>query len=700
MQNISFHYPTWFLFLIIVIAIIYSISLYYKTKTIGSKTKWVHSLLSFLRFSSILTILTLLLGPIFQTIEEESKRPIIAIAIDNSQSIKNWINKSAFNNLSNELKEMSEGLESKFKVDQYYFGDKILLSKDSASYDAPTTNIDQAINYLSDIYEGENLAGVIIATDGIYNDGRNPIYANFRHVCPLYSIALGDTTQLKDIVVKNVLYNEIGYLNDRVQIQIDIQANQSQNNRSTLILEKKQGDNFTEVHKQAITIRKESYFSTVPLTIDLNNVGVNEYRVRVTGLNNESNYQNNSKTFYIDVLDARQNILIIANAPHPDIAALKQVLSKNKNYELDITYDAPAQDVLSRTDLIIFHNLPSKRLDLKTTIDRINARKLPRIYFTGSQTDLNGISTLDQNISIKGSSGSMNDAEGSFNEEFTNYTVSEELKSALVKYPPISSPFGEYSFERPVTTLLYQNIGSIKTDFPLLSFIDHDNIKTAYFFGEGIWKWKFANHLENSNFDLISELLDKAITYTSTKEDKRKFRANTSSKVYTENDNILFSAELYNNTYELINDPEVSLTISNSAGQDFLYTFSPDGNSYILDAGRLEADSYSYEANTSFNGENLESSGRFTIGKLEFELANLEANHNILQSISKKYNGSVFYPNEIEDLKETILNDDSLKPMIFQNRINKSVLDFKWIFIWLAFLLSAEWFIRRYYGTV
>src|SRR5687768_18069533 len=40
------------------------------------------------------------------------------------------------------------------------------------------------------------------------------------------------------------------------------------------------------------------------------------------------------RDFFIEVIDSRQQVLLIANAPHPDIAVLKNLLESNPNYQV------------------------------------------------------------------------------------------------------------------------------------------------------------------------------------------------------------------------------------------------------------------------------------------------------------------------------------------------------------------------------
>ena len=50
--------------------------------------------------------------------------------------------------------------------------------------------------------------------------------------------------------------------------------------------------------------------------------------IRISPIANEFSKENNVKDLFIEVLDARQKILILAASPHPDLAAIKKFLSE------------------------------------------------------------------------------------------------------------------------------------------------------------------------------------------------------------------------------------------------------------------------------------------------------------------------------------------------------------------------------------
>lgn len=648
-----------------------------------------------------MAIASLLLGPLLKKIIEETKRPSIAIVTDNSRSIGSWVNQSGNDGLEQNIATLTSGLSEQYDVTTYSFGDEIVIQQaDTMSYDQDITNITSSLQYISDVYEGENLGAVILATDGIYNGGQNPLYASLPANIPVHSIALGDTTKRKDASVQTILHNEVAYLNDEMITQVDIKAINAGNQTLLLTVEKETGSGYSTVETRNIKSQGSDFFATEEIKLTFKEVGIAHYRYRISSLTNEINRSNNRKDIYIEVLDARQDIGIIAAAPHPDITALKQILEQNKNYQVKLYFDNPSSSEIAEMDFAIMHNLPSGSRNINNLLTSLNNRATPRMFIVGDNTNLPRFNDLQSLVTIKGSRGSSNDAQGEVDGSFENFTLSESLKAEIKRYPPLSSPFGEYTTNGSLQTLLHQRIGDITTDFPLLSFADVDGIKTAYLLGTDIWRWKLFDYLQNENFDLITELIDKTIIYTSTKEDKRKFRVNSNSNVYLTNDNVTLTAELYNNSYELVNGPEAVVQLKDADGNAYDYTFSKSDKLYVLELGKLSPGSYSYNAETIFNGDQYTAQGKFVVREIQYELYDLEAQHSLLYALADKTNGSVSYPAQISALTEQLLSSDSIKPVIYQNVITEPLMDSKWLFFLLVVPLVLEWLLRRYHGSL
>ena len=60
------------------------------------------------------------------------------------------------------------------------------------------------------------------------------------------------------------------------------------------------------------------------------------YTASLSVVDGERTAANNMLTFYTDIIDSRRKVAIIGNAPHPDLAALKQAVESNPNYEAEV----------------------------------------------------------------------------------------------------------------------------------------------------------------------------------------------------------------------------------------------------------------------------------------------------------------------------------------------------------------------------
>ena len=191
--------------------------------------------------------------------------------------------------------------------------------------------------------------------------------------------------------------------------------------------------------------------------------------------------------------------------------------------------------------------------------------------------------------------------------------------------------------------------------------------------------------------------MSKIITYLSVKEDKRKFRASTDKNMYRENEPIQFSAELYNNSYELINDADVRVILTNSEGKQFPYTMNKEGRAYALNTGVLPVGNYQYKATTSVGGQQLEAGGAFSVQPIQLELYETTADHAVLRALANQFGGSMVYPKDMASIADSI-KARTLKPIMYTTNKTESVMNLKWIFGLLILLLATEWFLRRYFG--
>ena len=73
-------------------------------------------------------------------------------------------------------------------------------------------------------FSNQNIGALVLVSDGIYNRGSNPVFQAAELQYPVYSVAFGDTTEIKDLLVKKINHNQVAYLGNNFPVEVQIQA--------------------------------------------------------------------------------------------------------------------------------------------------------------------------------------------------------------------------------------------------------------------------------------------------------------------------------------------------------------------------------------------------------------------------------------------------------------------------------------------
>ena len=685
MQLIS-NYPWYYTLLCLVAGFVFSGALYYRDTKNSDRSKPLLIGLAALRFVSVSLIALLLLDIFIKRLVNETEKPVIIVAQDNSSSI---IAGKDSNQLKTEytkaLESFVSAIKEKYNVKSYQFDSETKLSE-SFDFKGKETDISNLFSDIENNYANKNIGAIILATDGIYNKGTNPLYSIEKLNTPIYTIALGDTIPLKDVWIQNINHNQIAYLGNSFPMEVVVNAIDLKDKTVTLSI----SQNGKVLKQDGITINSNSFSKTYYYTLDATKAGIQKYTVSISSIDEDKNTQNNVQSFIIDVIDNREKILILANAPHPDIAAIEQSISSAQTYEVETALIDKFTKSLKPYSLVILHqttNLPQRILsELKANNQSV--------FFIGLNAPQGLLGIESQN-----SSNRFNDVEPSIQTNFSLFTISDALKNYMKDLPAVTCNFGSQNIKNGASSLINQRIGVVNTDNPLLYFNEINGTKTAAFLGDGLWHWRMRDFADHSNFNLFNELISKTVQYLSVKADKSFFRVFT-KKIINENEALDFTAEVYNQSYELVTEPDVTLILKDSKNKVYNYTFTKKQTFYSLSAGQFPAGEYSYEAKVKFGDKLYTKSGLVMIKEIISEKINTVANHQLLYQLSKQSGGKLFYKNQLEQLQKEILANDTIKSITYTHKQLNDLINLKWLFFLIVLLLSVEWFLRKYNGKV
>ena len=640
----------------------------------------------------------LLLRPLLRSVDTETQRPVVLVAEDVSASAKPHVD-----SLAAALDDLAAALADRYDVERVALGERVRAreQRPDSLVDA-ATDLSALVGYARDKYPPELLAGVVVATDGIYNRGADPAYAADELVAPVYPIALGDTTPQRDAAVREVLYNRIAYLGDRLEVQVDVLATGLAGRASAVALEQVDARGRTrQLASEPVAFPQARSFQTVRFAVEPAAEGPQRYRVTVRPVSGERNRANNARELYVEVLDARQRVLLLAAAPHPDIGALRRALDGAENFETEFALLRDFDGDVSEVDLAILHNLPSTRADAAQVLAALGERGVGRWFVAGPGADARALSAAQDLLRVDARPGQTNPVFPVLNGSFRLFTLDPAWAQALATFPPLVAPFAEYGPLTAGDALLTQRIGNVATDYPLLAMGEVDGRKVGVLNGQDLWRWRLGEYQRTGEHTVFDGLVLATANYLALREDQRPFRVASAERLYSTSDDVRLSGELYNASLELVNEPDVDVAITEADGTEYAFTMDRAGRAYRLRAGRLPAGRYRYRAATSYAGEAYEASGGFTVRQLQLEDATATADRALLRRLAGARGGRVVAgtPDSVAALAATLLADDGARPILYQSVRTRPLIDWAWLLAILLGALAVEWFARRRLGT-
>ena len=211
MQRIIFEYSPIYFLVCLALGVGYAFLLY------TAKYNWSKSLnriLFLLRASLATALMLLVLGPILKQTENIFEKPSLVFLVDNSRSIRETTDTTqlikALRQAGSDLKKQNREVELS----------SLVGISDSIYFVSATSDLASGLRETINRYEGKNLSGIVLVSDGIYNNGLSPLYLPMR--IPVYTLGTGDTTERADVVLKNVAYNRIVYQGNKFPLRAEV----------------------------------------------------------------------------------------------------------------------------------------------------------------------------------------------------------------------------------------------------------------------------------------------------------------------------------------------------------------------------------------------------------------------------------------------------------------------------------------------
>jgi hypothetical protein len=688
-SGLLFTTSPWFTLLCVVVGGLYAWLLY---APVGSWGKKVNLALAALRGLLVSIICFLLLGPQLRSIENTVDKARIVWAIDNSGSMTSAVNADVLRGITEASKALEE---AGYDVSTVTLDGENQL--DSLSFDAPVTDLGGMLAGIRSDLEGQNVTDVVLLSDGIVNQGASPAFGVYPF--KVHSFAVGDTIPPKDIRITGVRANQVAFLGNQFPIQVDLSAFGMAGQQATLTLTQGQ----KVLATRPVKITGESFFETADFLVSSAAKGLQRFTLELRSPGGEKVQGTTRREVYVDIIDGRETILLLALSPHPDLKVFRSIVDQNENYELDIHIlglgSIPKEIENKKYDLVILHQIPDLlNLSNQQQVTTILQKEAPVWYFYGNQSAPAPFNKINRNVAIPNEGVQKDQVTGKFNKAFTTITFDPAKLSLLEKLPPVSVPFGSYSLHPGTEVVLFQRLGTLDTQKPLFTIhVSGEGKKSAAFVGDGLWRWRQEEFSQTGKTEVIDDLLTKTIQLLALKEDKRKFRVTPTAAEYTSREEVVLQTEVYNDLYERIFGQEVTLKLTDEEGGVSTYTYVNSEGQPHFKISQLKEGAYRFVATTTIKGKEEVAEGRFLVRDVDLEQLNQTADHGLLRELSMKSGGKFFYPDQLASLRADLVA--SKAPDRLQSTEEVVELIFlKWVFFLLVLLASIEWATRKYLG--
>ena len=638
-------------------------------------------------------VVLLLFNPLIRQKFSSVETPTIIFAHDNSSSVV-LCKDSAFykKDYLNQLEQFRKDLNSGFQTDEYLFGEEV-RDFDQLDFTDQLTDLSSLLSTLNRRYYKRNVGAVLLFSDGIYNRGFEPELLAEQFPFPIHTVVLGDTVPYPDLAIRNVHYNKVVSLGATFPVRVTVAARDLAGRKALLTL--KEGGNLIE--KREIEIPSNRFSKEIDFMLEATKKGVMALDIEVSGIEGEEQLLNNVRHVFIEVLDQKYKLLCVAASPHPDLAALRNVL--NDNCEVDFCFGKETLPEFSNYDLVILHQVPTVHTDfeaLKTQLDK-NV-KLPVFFIVGNETERDMLNKLQRVYDLhSGATNTLLDVKAHLNTSFSTFTFDNKSEQLIAKYPPLALPHLEINTLQSHDDLLFQEVMGIKSGLPLLSFVN-DGRKTAFLFGTNVWRWRLFEYYQNKNHDVFDEMFSKTLKYL-------LLSANDGSAIYAKetyysNEPVIITAELRNPNNELVTEPELTIQIENKmTGEQYDYTFAKREHDYELNAGLLPEGLYTYKLQAQMGERLINASGTFSVVAIGIEAQQLTADIDRMRSIARLTNGNCYAARQLDQLATDLHNDSRITTVEHHESRFEDLIHSKWIFFVLIGLAAVEWLLRKMFGS-
>jgi len=697
----------WLIFLFVIILSAFTFYVY--KYTIPNVSALLKTFLIILRTLIFILILIMIFEPVISVMLHSSVESKTLVFIDNSNSLAAKDSSKRLEQVNSLIKKISG--EGEIRSQLFFFGKKVDSVQDAETsklnFKEAQTNFSSVIDLIKK--KGASVNSAVILSDGIINDGNDPTYQVEKLQLPIFTLGIGDSTEKKDILIYNVQYNSTIYAEKPTTIETAIKniGFGSSNTRVALYEENK-------LLETKDILLSETGLNKISFNYKPGTGGEKKLSISVSPLNGEVTTSNNSRIFFLNVLDTKLKVCLIAGSPSADVSAISKALTTDKNIQLkkiiQISTNKFLNDVktsaIDSADVLFLIDFPASGSP-QNLIDKIssavNNQNKPFFILLSNSVNIARLKSLENLLpfTIENSSTDFIQVLPELNSDLysSSFSTGSSKKEIWNNLPPVLQAAAKIQIKPGSNTLVSSKVRNIPIANPLIVSRSLGKQRAFAILAGDIWKWQLQPAEKHPEF--FDNFINDIVKWLNLSSLQKQFSVSTDKKIYSPNEEVNFTAQLYDNTFSPIDTAQIELQISKGEKKFDLALTSTGNGIYNAAFTSNEHGDYLYSASSLLNGTKMKVDiGRFSVSETQIEKIDTRMRPAFLKSLAKSTGGEYYsidnYYNLLDKLSQ--INRNPVKETGTKKEYN--LWSDERVLIIIIILFAAEWFLRKRSGMI
>ena len=704
-----------------------------------------------LRTVGLWILLFALFEPIVNIIRASEEPPRVAVLLDNSQSVAlqdasrnrkadyiaavKALNLVSLNPTPTPLTLFDENTANL---------ETATFQPDSMRFQGQFSNLAKPLQTVIDNAEQNNIRAVVLFTDGAFNAGENPLYAAEMLGRPIFAVGVGDSTEPRDIGIRSLLSNEIGYVGGELPVSVNVQASGYQGGTAKVILR----DNGAVVGEQTLTFGKSNTATenaTATFLYKPTEAGMRTLRAEIknqSGFEEELTIKNNAASEFVNILKNKRKTIVIAGQLTPDISFLRSTLEANQNVQCAVFVEgkngeflddassgntpqsAPKRDFkteLAEAEAVMLVGFPVT-VTPPAVIEAVRSelsRGKPVLFVASQDLDWVKLRPLETYLPFSTISGSKQEMlalpdvkKQALSSPVMKLSGTDDDATSWNALPPLFRTETLVRVKPGADVLATLKLNNVPLNEPLIVQHTLNNTKSLAILGYGLYRWKLLGFAAEAakgrtSPDIFGTFFENGLRWLSTSDQGKFVRIKTTRKLYGSGEKVEFTGQVYDKSYNPLDAADVRVVLQSAVLKQprevVLSTLG--GGRYSAVVEGLGQGEYNFAGTATVNGQKYgEDAGRFSVGEVNIEFQNIRMNAAFLRRLAETTGGAFFTAEEVarnpDNLKNAIKRHRGFQARPVTLRSDIPLWNLAWLLGVAIVCFALEWFLRKRSGMV